>query len=251
MSARSGVFTKYLVEFTTAAGATGGATAVAAAAAGAIGGATGTKSLKVSNDLLVGDVCIDADVSVKMSRGTVGATFKITLYDLPEPMVKSLRETPARQASVTISLGYFDTKVQLVLDGIYEKVESSTAAEKLVTTVTGREKAFFACASTPYTSSLKDDVSFVKAAESVLSSVISNDKLPKDCVDGKPQVKAPLPTDLMHNPSFHDNNGVALGALDKIARQAKAELLVVDKKVFSRLRNQSGEIRSGEDQDLR
>jgi hypothetical protein len=233
MSARSGVFTKYLVEFTTAPGsATGVAAAAAGAVAGALGAAAGTKSLKVSNDILVGDVCIDADVSVQMSRGTRGATFKITLYDLPEPMVKSLRDTPALQASVRIKLGYFDTKVQLVLEGIYEKVESSTAAERLVTTVTGREKAFFACASTPYTSSLQEDVSFAKAVESVLSSVTSNDKLPKDCVDGKPQVKAALPSDLMHNPSFHDKNGVALGALDKIARQAKAELLVVDKKVF-------------------
>src|SRR5258707_5841909 len=109
-------------------------------------------------------------------------------------MVKSLRETPTKQASVTISLGYFDTKVQLVLDGVYEKVESSVAGEKFVTTVTGREKALFACATTPYSASLKDDVSFVKAAESVLSSVASNDKLPKDCVDGKPQVNAALPS---------------------------------------------------------
>lgn len=229
MSARSGVFIKYLVGFAIGPGAAGAAGAAAAAAA--VAGAAGA-SLKVSNDLLAGDVCIDADVSVKMSRGTMGATFTITLYDLPEPMVKSLRDTPPRLATVTINLGYFDTKVRLVLDGIYEEVESNVAMDKLVTTVKGREKAFFACAKTPFTESLEGDFSYEKAAKEVLSSVLSNEKLPKDCVEGKPQVNAPLPSDTMHNPSFHDKHGVALGALEKIASQAKAELLMVDKKVF-------------------
>ena len=63
MSVRSGMFIKYAVEFVEA-------------------------SLTVSNDVLVGDVCIDADISVKMYRWT-GTSFSITLYDLPEPKVKT------------------------------------------------------------------------------------------------------------------------------------------------------------------
>jgi hypothetical protein len=226
MSARSGVFIKYVLEFAAkpAGGGLAGALAAVAGGAGA--------SLKVSNDLLAGDVCVDADVSVVMSLGTSGATFKITLYDLPEKMAASLNGTPTQQQTVTISLGYFDTKVQLVLDGVYEKVESSATANQFVTTVTGREKALFACASTPNTASLQGKFSYASATEKVLSWVLANNNIPRDCVDGKPLVKGPLPDDPLNNPNFFGKGKFVLGALEKIASQAGSELLIVDKKVI-------------------
>ena len=52
MSLQSGVFIKYVVDFV-------------------------DTGLKVSNDPLSGDVCLDADVSVCMLRGAAGATFEI------------------------------------------------------------------------------------------------------------------------------------------------------------------------------
>jgi len=80
MSVRSGLFIKYAVKFVEA-------------------------KLTVSNDVLVGDVCIDADITVKMRRWTSGTTFTITLYDLPEAKVKQLKElTKAAKGADTVLL---------------------------------------------------------------------------------------------------------------------------------------------------
>lgn len=210
MSARSGVFIKYVVEFVDA-------------------------RLKVSNDLLKGDVCLDADVSVRMSRGTAGAAFEIKLYDLPEKNVKVIvakgksGKTPdAPKPHLIIQLGYFDTKVTPVLDGIYESVESKVEGDKLVTTIKGREAAFYACATTPYTAPLKGKKSYKEA----VGEVLKQSKFPPDCVAVEPQVKdlPEEPKDKMDNPSFRSKK--VLGVLDEIAENAKAELLIIDGKVL-------------------
>lgn len=194
-------------------------------------------NLTVSNDLLVGDVCIDADVAVKMSRWTTGTTFTITLYDLPEPKVKQLKDlTKGAALSVKIKLGYFDTSTDLVLDGICEKINSSAAQDKLVTTIEGREKAFFACAIVRYSKSPPQDVSFAKAAADVLSVVAagsSDSKLPvpPNCVDKSPQVTSDLMSgQTLHNPSFSQKT--ALLVIDEIATRANAEFFIADGKVF-------------------
>jgi hypothetical protein len=232
MSVRSGVFIKYVVEFGDA------ASSPAAAAAGAVGAAIGTGGLplKVSNDVLVGDVCIDADVTVKMSRWTTGTTFTITLYDLPEPKVKQLKDLAKGAAlRATIKLGYFDTSVDLVVDGICEKVDSNATQDKLVTTIEGREKAFFACAIIRYGKSPHGDVSFAAAAADVLSAVAAGSSDPKlpvppNCVDKSPEVKDLVKGDPMHNPSFSQKT--ALLVIDEIAKRAHAEFFIADGKVF-------------------
>jgi hypothetical protein len=202
MSVRSGVFIKYVVEFVDA-------------------------KLTVSNDTLVGDICIDGDVSVRMSRGVAGTAFEIKLYDLPEPKVQSLANTLQGNAKprLNVKLGYFDTKVQPVLAGVYEALETSVGDDRLVTTVKGREAAFFACATTPYTSSLSGDISYADAAKSVLSTAA----LPPNCVNTAPQTND-LPSATLHNPVFRSKK--VLGILDEIAERANAELLVIDGKVF-------------------
>jgi hypothetical protein len=212
MTVRTGVFTKYVLEF---------------------------PSLTVSNDLLAGDMCIDADVSVTMSRWTTGSTFTITLYDLPEAKVKSLAGPvsplplpvplgapgPAAPPRVKIKLGYLDTAVGLVLDGVYESVDSSVTGDKLVTTVKGREAAVYACKKTPLTAPLSGQLSYADAAKNLLS----NPKLPPNCVAATPNVDLPGGATL-DNLKFTAKT--VLQALDELAKRANAELLIADGKVF-------------------
>jgi hypothetical protein len=213
MSVRTGVFIKYVLEF---------------------------PGLKLSNDLLAGDMCIDADITVSMARWTSGTTFTITLYDLPEANVKALADStasvslaplppialgPPAPPRVKIKLGYFDTATALVVDGVYESVESSVSGDKLVTTVKGREAAVYACKKTPFTAALSGDVSYAEAVKSLLSSP----KLPPNCVDATPNVNLAKDAKL-RNPKFTAKT--VLQALDEIARRANAELMIVDGKVF-------------------
>lgn len=204
MSLRSGVFTKYVLEF---------------------------PGLTVSNDLIVGDVCIDADISVTMARWTSGSTFSITLYDLPEAKVKSLTDAVPPSGSndapprIKIKLGYFDTNVGLVLDGVFDSIESTTASDKLTTTVKGKEAALYACKKAKLSAALSGDLSYADAARKLLASPT----LPPNCVNAEPQV-TDLSSSVMHNPKFTART--VLQGLDDIAKAAKAELLIADGKVF-------------------
>src|SRR5579863_15590 len=225
MNGRSGVFIKYVIEFTIA---PGGAGAVAGAIAGAAALATGagaTTKLTVSNDVLAADFCIDADISVKMHRWAAGSNFEIKLYDLPEPKVSALQQTPQKSRRLKISLGYFDTSVQVVLDGVYEEVNAEPLGDKLVTTIKGREAAFFACATTSYTGTLKGKSSYKVAIDDLLSQA----PLPKDLISTKPQVNDNLPGELLDTFTFP---GKVLFDIDKLAKCANAEFLIADGKVF-------------------
>jgi hypothetical protein len=214
MSLRSGVFTKYVVEF-------------------------GAK-LTVSNDPSVADLAIDADVTVTMSRGTLGTTFKIILYDLPLDKANLLSDAVPALKTVKIQLGYFETNVQLVMEGLYEKVESKTGADKslgqdkLVTTISGREKALVACAETKYTASLSDDdaSSYAKAAQSVLSSVKKAHPEFDKLVNQKVQFNTPVTVAPLSKSDTKFKSDTVLTVLAEIAKKAKLELLVVDKMVI-------------------
>lgn len=207
-----------------AAGVAAGIGATGGAIAGALGATPPSAKLKVSNDLREGDVCIDADISVKMSRWLPGTTFEIKLYDLPEPMVESLKATlkPKAKPRVTISLGYFDTKAAKVLDGVYEKIKSSVSGDRLVTTITGRESALFDCATTSYTGSLADKV---EGYGEVAKKVLSKSNLKLDLVE-----KNPLPRTPVANKTF--NGKTVLLVLHELAKEAQAELLISDNKIF-------------------
>jgi hypothetical protein len=219
MKARSGVFTKYVVEFVDV-----------------------QPSFKVSNDISAGDFLIDADVTVTMARDTAGTTFTITLYNLPQDKADALDNalTPKSYQSVKIGLGYFETGVQPVVDGIYERVESKLAADtstgqtRLVTTITGKEKALRACSDAKYSCSLSDDdaLNAATAAKSVLKSV----NRPEN-TDAHPGIDKLITQtvvsdalDGLADTTF--NNNSVLTVLSEIANKAKAELLIVDQKVF-------------------
>jgi len=225
MSVLSGVFIKYVVEFPVAPGAAGALAAAAAAAPGVL--AAAGASLKVSNDVLAGDFCIDADISVKMHRWDAGSEFEIKLYDLPEAKVTALEETlkSNETAAVKISLGYFDTNDELVLDGIYVDVNRDVAGDQLVTTIKGQEKAFFACTTTKYTGSLRGDKSY-KAA---IGELLSQAQLPEGCSSTEPQVNDNLPAGLLSNLTFRDT---VLLSINDLAKRANAEFLIADGKVF-------------------
>lgn len=205
MSIRTGVFIKYVVEFPDA-------------------------KLKVSNDIMAGDISLDADINVRMSRGTAGATFEIKLYDLPEPKVKTLAEKfkaksapNASKPHVKIQLGYLDTKVKPVLDGICESLKSEVDDEKMVTTLTGREAGRYAC-DTSYSANFDTDSTFGGVAKTLLEKA----DFPPDCLERKPHLDE-LPEELK-NPHFRASK--VIGILDELAKMADAELLVIDKTVF-------------------
>jgi hypothetical protein len=217
MTVRSGVFTKYVVEF--------------------FGG------LKVSNDPSVSDLALDADITVTMARGTLGTKFKIILYDLPKGIgdfLDAAAKAPALQRSVKIQLGYFETNVQLVMEGVYDKVESKAGADKtlgqdkLVTTISGNEAALVACSETKYTASLSDDdaSSYAKAAQSVLSSVKKAHPGFDTLVNEKLQFNTPVTVSPLSKSDTKFNNDTVLTVLAEIAKKAKLELLVVDKMVI-------------------
>lgn len=221
MSVRSGVFIKYVLEFKDAAISAGGGLAAAAAAVVGAGGLP----LKVSNDVLAGDFCIDADISVKMHRGAAGTDFEITIYDLPESKAKLLKDSPFPR--VTVSLGYFDTSVAEVLHGVCETVDTSASNEKLVTKITGRESAFFACATTCFTGLLEGDNSFANAITKLFS--VAKKKLPDDFDAKNALVTNDLPAGVLSNKPCQ---GSILNSIDEIVGQANAEFFISDKRIY-------------------
>ena len=223
MSARSGVFTKYVIEF-------------------------GDAKFKVSNDvsaISAGDFLLDADVTVKMGRDTDGTTFTIILYNLPQKQLDALDAAinPKNYLqSVQIQLGYFETKAQLVVDGIYEKIESKVAADsttapnRLVTTISGKEKALRACSDAKYSCTLTEENAgdVESAAKSVLSEVKSGrntkDHPGIDKLMGNKTVQ--VTGKLKGKTATTFNNNSVLTVLSEIASKAKAELLLVDGNVY-------------------
>jgi hypothetical protein len=222
MSVRSGVFPKYIIEFVDA-------------------------KFKVSNDVSTGDFLIDADIKVTMARDTEGTTFTIMLYDLPQDKARELEYAlkPKTYQTLSIKLGYFETKVQLVVNGVYHKVESKVAADsssgqnRLVTTIMGNENALVACSDAKFTRSLSaaEASTYATAALGVLKE-IGSDKNTKDHPGIEklvntfvPIVKAALPSGTSDT-KF--NNNMVLTVLSEIAnnKQAKAELLIADGMVF-------------------
>ena len=178
-----------------------------------------------------------------MARGTLGTKFTIVLYDLPLDKANLLSNAAPALKTVRIQLGYFETNVQPVMEGIYVKVESKTGADKtsgqdkLVTTITGMEAALKACSETKYTASLSDEdaSSFAKAAQSVLSSIFSadNKKAGFDkLVNEKVQFNTPVTVAPLSKSDTKFNNDTVLTVLAEIAKKAKLELLVVDKMVI-------------------
>lgn len=213
MSIRTGVFTKYVIEL---------------------------PGLSVSNDIWSGDVCIDADVTVKMSRWTAGTSFTITLYDLPDKQVEALKgaadpgllaavlpsSAPATgqvPPKVTVRLGYLDTSTDVVLEGVFTSVESAASGDKLVTTIKGQETVAYACQKTKVTRAMpKEAKSYPDVVNELLKDLPdwAGKKATVDLPDAKPL------TDMKFAGT------TVLKALEELANKADAELLIADATVF-------------------
>jgi len=213
MSVRSGVFTKYVIKF---------------------------PGLSVSNDIWSGDVCIDADVSVKMSRWTTGTSFTITLYDLPDKQVEALKDAtglgplaavlPAAGAAastappkVTVQLGYLDTSTDTVLEGVFTSVESAASGDKLVTTIKGQETVVYACQKTKVTRAMPESA---KSYGDVVNELLKD--LP-DWAGKKATVDLPNAKPLT---DMKFGGTTILRALEELAGRADAELLIADGTVY-------------------
>jgi hypothetical protein len=160
-----------------------------------------------------------------MHRWAAGAQFEITLYDLPESKAGLLKASPFPR--VTVSLGYFDTSVAEVLRGVCETVETTASNDKLVTKITGREAAFFACATTCFNGPLKGDNSYAAALTQLLS--LAQKKLPQDFDVTNALIANDLPTDVLSNKLCQ---GSVLSSIDAIVSQANAEYFICDKRVY-------------------
>ena len=224
MNIRSGVFIKYNLTFSDGAGSGGGF----GAALASLVGVNGSLPLKISNDVLDGDFCIDADIVVSMHRWAAGADCLIKLYDLPEPKVRLLEaavQKPKAAPTVAVSLGYFDTSADPVFTGVFYDVSREVSGDRLVTNVKARDTALYACATTSDCVSLSKPASYADA----LSAILSTPKLPSGCVAQAPQMSSNAPSDQLTNFSV---SGSLLNAIDGLAVRANGEFLICDGKVF-------------------
>ncbi len=107
--------------------------------------------LRLSNDVLHGDLLLDAAVHTRATLGPHPSTFEITLWDLPLDNAKSLAEQSraragsARPLLVDIKLGYFDqpsTQQASVMVGAITEIATEVAADgSLLTRLKGMERA--------------------------------------------------------------------------------------------------------------
>jgi hypothetical protein len=231
---RSGVFTKYALTF------------------------PGLQNLKISNDPTFGQYALQADVDVKMGYGSLGTTFTITIYDLPNTkqnnLLRQLQIAIGGKAvgpkSVKIELGYFETSTSQVINGVIDKVTAAAGKSpndgRLLTTLTGEEAAFWACSKVQFRNSVSSsNKTFLDVANDVLAEVFTPcsqqtypgiDKLVahKVQVADNPGVKpdATKPDPPTTSMSFAKGSTV-LSALAAVAYRAKQrELLLIDGNVY-------------------
>lgn len=245
MTVRSGVFTKYVVDF------------------------SGQSKFKVSNDPAAGDVIRDADITVTMGRGTLGTTFSIVIYDLPLDKLKLLKAAtkeasdkaadkkpaddggddkpkklaPIAPRVVKVQLGYFDTRVDLVMEGVVEKVSTKAGTDKtlgqdkLLTTITGQESATYACLNTDFSDSIPSAAaaSYSDAANRVLQKISDNDKTNGGIADLVKIKDVQFDAKGARDSKDSDitfRKGKVMTALGELARLTKQELLIVDKNIL-------------------
>jgi len=216
-------------------------------------------SLKVSNDITMGDFTIDASIKVQMKRGSDGCAFQIDLFDLPKAKADflSMLPIPAPPVSdptgltggssgsgdsdkksvlndfgkkVVISLGYFDGTFSKVIDGIVDSAIATVQGEKLVTTIKGQETS---------TRALK----LTNCALTFDPGTEVYDAIKKLVDDAKPKAKGgefPKLVTLPPSPNgapikFGNKTVIATPLMDgisKLVSYAKAEMLVIDKTLY-------------------
>lgn len=204
---------------------------------------------KVSNDLLKGDFIIDAGIRAEMRRGAEGGQFEIKLYDLPEKKADELyKRQGSKDARVVIKLGYMDGAFDTVMEGVYRSVTSQVQGDNLVTTVSGDESGTYVLKYTRFQKGFDGKIPFKDAVAKLLkdafpdssapgpatgilatvASLLGSDNTSDDLIDKAPNVQNL--SDEVEDISLKGDS--LMDILDGLARRARAEFLVCDKKVY-------------------
>ena len=181
-------------------------------------------ALKVSNDIFSGEFILDSNITVEMKRNTAGTSFKIELIDLPLAKARAIKDRAATLAHVNINLGYFDSPFGKVMEGVIEKVSSVVQADKLVTTIKGKETGTYTLENNLIDNTL-DENSEISAA---LRSVLNDDEITVGEIDRTPQLENISGT--LQQRTFRRRKVMKI--LDELADTAHAEFMVSDKKVW-------------------
>jgi hypothetical protein len=181
-------------------------------------------ALKVSNDIFSGEFNIDSNITVEMKRNTGGASFNIEMIDLPLKKAELIKNRVATLAHVNISLGYFDAPFGQVMEGVIEKVTSTVQADKLVTTIKGKETGFYTLENNLIDNTLAEN-SEISAA---LRNILNDDEIRVGEINRTPQLKNI--TGNLRQRTFRHRKVMRI--LDDLADTVHCEFMVSDKKVF-------------------
>lgn len=181
--------------------------------------------LRLSNDVLHGELLLDAAVTTKATLGPHATTFEITLWDLPLDAAEGLAEQSRARAGSTdpllvdIGLGYFDqpsTQLKPVLRGAITEIRTEVAADgSLLTRLKGMELGGYRL--------LRQKFAYDKPGESTFAQVFA-------------AVEAATSVRVLHegvtgaNRDLTVAEGTALSALGSLATKAGAPLAVRDEK---------------------
>ncbi|WP_378729863.1 hypothetical protein [Nocardia brasiliensis] len=189
------------------------------------GTAAPTPLLRLSNDVLHGDLLLDAAVRTKATLGPHATTFEITLWDLPLDEAERLAEQSRSRAGsgdpllVDLGLGYFDqpsTQLRPVLRGAVTDIRTEVAADgSLLTHLKGTELGGYHL--------LRQRFSYHRPGESTLAQILA-------------AVAAETTVQILHDGVTGTDkdvtiaDGTALSALGQLAAEAGAPLAVRNEK---------------------
>lgn len=180
--------------------------------------------LKVSNDLLLGDFILDADIKIAMNRGKAGGSFEIKLYDLPMEKAKDLQKQVGKFAQVVIKLGYFDDPFEEVMTGVVREIHTAVQGDKLVTSLKGYEIAGYALRNSTSSISIENNTTIDEAVKKVLQDA----KLGEEKITLQHKVQD-IP-DTLGNLNY--KNERLIKCLDDLAQRIQSEFFVIDKTVW-------------------
>lgn len=183
--------------------------------------------LKISNDIFNGEFNIDANITAEMKRNAGGASFNIELMDLPMTKVEEIKARVPTLATVIISLGYFDSPFEQVMEGIIKKISSGVQGEKLITSIIGLETATYVLENNVIEIELADNITIASA----VSQVLNDSEIRCGAMDRAPRLQETSDfEDTLRRKTFRQRK--VMGILNELACDARAEFMVSDKKVW-------------------
>lgn len=206
--------------------------------------------LRVSNDPLSADFLIDAEIRIEMQPLKAGGAFWVSLFDLPEPQARRVRDALGDQRGmplpetlagrqgqrdaraavaaasgkrITIRLGYFDGPFETVMNGVVEDVRTVVRDDRLVTDVRGVEEAAFMLRFTEVAKAFTSPTSCAEAAKRILEETYGP-------VASFPRLVQAF--GLSADVRELSLRGSVMDILDELALREGAQMLVCDRKVL-------------------